>query len=100
MARWQPPEEQVVQAPKPARWPMIVLLLGVLGVVFGLLHTANGVSPGVGAGSVATSLIVFTALYSALAVVEVGLILRYAQAGPPEVEAPSEDADRPPALVY
>jgi len=31
VARWQPPEEQIVQAPKPARWPMIVLLLGVLG---------------------------------------------------------------------
>jgi cytochrome d ubiquinol oxidase subunit I len=69
-------------------------------VVFGLLHTANGVSPSVGAGSVATSLIVLAALYSGLAVVEVGLILRYAKAGPPEVEAPSEDADRPLALVY
>jgi hypothetical protein len=32
MARWQPPQEQVVQAPKPSRWPMIVLLLAVLGV--------------------------------------------------------------------
>jgi cytochrome bd ubiquinol oxidase subunit I len=69
-------------------------------VVFGLLHAANGVSPSVGAGSVATSLIVLAALYSALAVVEVGLILRYAKAGPPQIEAPSEDADRPLALVY
>jgi hypothetical protein len=32
MARWKPPEQQVVQPPKPPRWPMIVLLLGLLGV--------------------------------------------------------------------
>jgi hypothetical protein len=32
MARWQPPEEQVVQPPKPPRWPIVVLLLGVLAV--------------------------------------------------------------------
>jgi hypothetical protein len=32
MARWQPPEEQVVPPPKPSRWPIIVLLLAVLGV--------------------------------------------------------------------
>lgn len=32
MARWRPPEEQVVEAPKPRRWPLIVLLLALLGV--------------------------------------------------------------------
>lgn len=32
MTRWQPPSEQVVQPPKPSRWPIIVLLLAVLGV--------------------------------------------------------------------
>ena len=32
MARWAPPEEQVVEAPKPRRWPLVVLLLAILGV--------------------------------------------------------------------
>jgi cytochrome bd ubiquinol oxidase subunit I len=65
-------------------------------VVFGLLHTANGVSPSVGPGSVATSLIVLTALYSVLAVIEFGLITRYAKEGPAPAPAPIEpgDADR------
>ena len=61
-------------------------------VVFGLLHTANGVSPSVGAGSVATSLIVLTALYSVLAVIELGLITRYAKEGPPPAPTPATDS--------
>ena len=32
MARWQPPREQVVEVPKPPRWPMLLLLLALLGV--------------------------------------------------------------------
>jgi hypothetical protein len=32
MARWQPPGEQVVEVRKPPRWPMVLLLLGLLGV--------------------------------------------------------------------
>ena len=32
MARWQPPGEQVVEVRKPPRWPMILLLLAILGV--------------------------------------------------------------------
>jgi hypothetical protein len=32
MVRWSPPEEQVVEAAKPRRWPLIVLLLAILGV--------------------------------------------------------------------
>lgn len=32
MARWQPPSEQVIEVPKPPRWPMVLLLLGILGV--------------------------------------------------------------------
>ena len=65
-------------------------------VVFGLLHTANGVSPSVSPGSAATSLIVLTGLYSVLAVVELGLMLRYAKAGPEPAAQPSEpDHDRP-----
>jgi cytochrome d ubiquinol oxidase subunit I len=61
--------------------------------VFGVFRTAGSVSPGVGAGSVATSLAVFTLLYGALAVIELYLMIRYARAGAPS------DADVPPALV-
>jgi hypothetical protein len=32
MARWKPPTEQVVEVPKPPRWPMFLLLLALLGV--------------------------------------------------------------------
>jgi cytochrome bd ubiquinol oxidase subunit I len=72
-------------------------------VVFGLLHTANGVSPSVGAGSVATSLIALTGLYSVLAVVELGLMLHYAKADPPAVQPPVDadtDTDRPLSFAY
>ncbi|MFB9236540.1 cytochrome ubiquinol oxidase subunit I [Plantactinospora siamensis] len=73
-------------------------------VVFGVLRTAAGVSPTVGVGAVATSLAVFTLLYGALAVVEVGLVLRAVKAGPPLAEppAPIDGADdaRPLAFAY
>jgi cytochrome d ubiquinol oxidase subunit I len=71
-------------------------------VVFGLLHTATGVSPSVGTGSVATSLIALTAIYSVLAVVELTLLLRFAKAGPaplPVDEAEPAD-DRPLTFAY
>ncbi|WP_067500565.1 cytochrome ubiquinol oxidase subunit I [Actinoplanes sp. TFC3] len=68
--------------------------------VFGVFKTAESVSPSVGAGSVATSLIVLTALYGVLAVVEVGLFVRYARAGAPEIKAPTDDPDRPLAFAY
>jgi hypothetical protein len=32
MARWEPPTEQIIEPPKPKRWPFVVLLLAVLGV--------------------------------------------------------------------
>jgi len=32
MKRWQPPEEQVVAPPKPRRWPIVLLLMAILGV--------------------------------------------------------------------
>jgi hypothetical protein len=32
MRPWEPPVEQVIQPPKPKRWPMVVLLLALLGV--------------------------------------------------------------------
>jgi cytochrome d ubiquinol oxidase subunit I len=52
-------------------------------LVSGMLRTANGVSPSVSATSVWISLVVFTLLYGALAVVEFGLMVRYVKAGPP-----------------
>ncbi len=65
-------------------------------LVFGLFPTASGVSPGVSAGLVLTSLITFTVLYGALAVVEVGLMLRAIKQGPPEsVRDPFADHDDP-----
>jgi cytochrome bd ubiquinol oxidase subunit I len=60
-------------------------------VVFGVMKTTNGVSPTVGAATVATSLIVFTLLYAVLAVIEVGLMLRFAKAGPEPTPVEGED---------
>ncbi len=56
-------------------------------VVYSQMLTSDGVSPLVGPGLVLTSMVVLTLLYLALAVVEVGLIVRYAKAGPPDTEA-------------
>ncbi|MDX6738876.1 cytochrome ubiquinol oxidase subunit I [Actinocorallia sp. A-T 12471] len=53
-------------------------------LVFGLLKTEDGVSPTVPGGTVLTSLLVFTALYGILAVVELGLMIRFARKDPPE----------------
>ncbi|RMI42993.1 cytochrome ubiquinol oxidase subunit I [Streptomyces triticirhizae] len=61
-------------------------------VVYGVLRTADAVSPGVSQGEVITSLVVFTALYGLLAVIEVRLMIRYVKAGPPELT----EADRHP----
>ena len=72
--------------------------------VFGVMTTANGVSPSVGAGLVATSLITFTLLYAVLAVIEVSLLLKAIKAGlpdaPPPVDDTDDDADRPLAFAY
>ena len=69
--------------------------------------TADGVSPSVGAATVLTSLITFTLLYAALAVVELRLLVRYAKAGPASRArrrrhraAPTTTADRPLAFAY
>jgi cytochrome d ubiquinol oxidase subunit I len=56
--------------------------------VFGLIKTSKSVSPSVGPATAATSLVVLTLLYSALAVIEIGLMVRYAKHGP--AEAPTE----------
>ena len=72
-------------------------------VVFGQLKTAVGVSPSVGAGTVAISLVGFTLLYGALAVVEVRLLLRAIRTGPPgadEVLESTDDIAATPAFAY
>jgi cytochrome bd ubiquinol oxidase subunit I len=63
-------------------------------VVYSQMFTRDGVSPLVGPGLVLTSLTVATLLYLVLAVIEVGLIARYAKAGPAEEEPSDEE---PPA---
>lgn len=62
-------------------------------VVFGLLKTADAVSPNVSALSVAITLIGFTLLYGILAVIEVKLLIRAIKQGPPE-SVPASHPDR------
>jgi len=68
-------------------------------IVFSLMTTQNGVSPGVSGVEVLISLISFTAIYAALAVVEIGLIVRAAKKGPDITEKHDEDAPVP-SVVY
>ena len=51
--------------------------------VVGLFKTEESVSPSVSAGAVLTSLIIFTLVYGALAVIEIGLVIKYVRIGPP-----------------
>ena len=71
-------------------------------LVFGLLKTVDGVSPSTSVAEVATSMIVFTALYGSLAVVEIRLMLRTLRKDLPELETTelTEDADRPLEFAY
>jgi cytochrome d ubiquinol oxidase subunit I len=63
-------------------------------VVQGLLHTEDAVSPTVGAGAVALTLIGFTALYGVLAGVAGWLAVREVRKGP-EPEPPAEPGEAP-----
>ena len=70
-------------------------------LVFGLMTTTTGVSPGVSAGEVLTSMIVFTALYGVLAVIEIRLFLHYVRLGAPVFEEPAAlPADDSKPLVF
>ena len=73
-------------------------------IVFGLMPTSAGVSPGTSALEVLITLVGFTVLYGGLAIVEVGLLVRRIRAGLPDLEAPdghgADDADRPVAFAY
>jgi cytochrome d ubiquinol oxidase subunit I len=58
------------------------------------MTTETAVSPGVPGWAVLISLLVFTIVYGALAVVEFGLIAKAAKAGPPEIEQTEDDASK------
>jgi cytochrome d ubiquinol oxidase subunit I len=93
--------------------PIMVLLGNSMGwiftemgrqpwVVYGLMTTRNAVSPGVSATEVWISLIGFTLVYLVLAIVEVGLLVRFVKRGPDDfVEPPQpkwrQDRDDPDA---
>ena len=59
-------------------------------IVAGVLPTSSAVSPGVSAGEVFATMVLYTLIYGALAVVEVGLMLKYARAGLPAEVPPVE----------
>ncbi len=73
-------------------------------LVAGVMPTAAGVSTSVSALSVLISLIVYTLLYGVLAVIEVGLFLRYVKKGLPddtEVDLDDHtDEDAPMSFAY
>jgi len=76
-------------------------------VVFGLMTTESGVSPGVSVFEAATSLVVLTSLYAVLAVIEVKLLVTYVNKGadpylePPRVKVGgSDDEDAPLTFAY
>lgn len=66
--------------------------------------TIDGVSSSVSTAEVVISLVVFTAMYSVLAVIWLRLMRRYARHGAVEVEEPpdpeDDDADRPLSFAY
>jgi cytochrome d ubiquinol oxidase subunit I len=67
------------------------------------LQTMFGVSDGVSAGEVLTSMIAFTLVYAILAVFWYRLMVRYAVEGPPEITPtpPDDDrSDRPLSFAY
>ncbi len=66
-------------------------------VVYGLLTTSKAVTL-IAPGYVAASLIGFTAIYTFLAVIEIGLMIRLAKV-PPVIETQAE-AERVPELIY
>lgn len=87
-------------------------------IVFSLMPTSAGISPSVGAGTVAGSLAAFTVLYAFLVWLWVYLLVRHARPGLPDVSAEAEwgqrggtppdepaggdddDADRPLTFAY
>jgi len=79
-------------------------LLAELGrqpwIVYGLMPTAEGVSPTVSAGMVLFSVVVLTVLYGALMVADVYLLLKFARGGPSLIEAEGETIELRPAKTF
>lgn len=69
-------------------------------IVAGVLPTMSAVSPGVSAGSVLFSTIVYTLVYGVLAVVEVSLMFKYIKKGLPDVAKADSDQDEDAPLSY
>ena len=70
-------------------------------IVFGQMKTADAVSPGVGAGSVLFTMIVFTLVYGVLAVIEFGLFTKTVKQGPLETSGdPYAAADDKRQLTF
>src|SRR5690606_13147433 len=75
-------------------------------VVFGLMTTERGVSPGVSVTEALISVVVLTALYGVLAVIEIGLLAKFTKKGPepfvepPDPGSPDHDTDAPLAFAY
>ena len=69
-------------------------------LVSGVLPTMAGISPGVTATEMLISVIGYTLLYGALAVVEVGLMLKYIKLGLPEVEPVKQITDDDDVLSF
>jgi cytochrome bd ubiquinol oxidase subunit I len=73
--------------------------------VFGLMTTSSAVSPGVSVGEALTSVVALTLVYAVLAVIEVGLLVKFVKVGAePFVEPPnprlSEPSDDPLTFAY
>ncbi|MGC3995314.1 MAG: cytochrome ubiquinol oxidase subunit I [Propionicimonas sp.] len=71
-------------------------------IVYGVLPTAAASSPGVSAFEVGLSMVLYTVIYGALAVVEVGLLMHYIKLGLPDVVEPQvlTDDDAPLTFAY
>ena len=108
--------------PKPGKWwtlmavltPVSLLVANTFGWIFaevgrqpwivqGVLPTSAAISPSVTLAEVATTLILFTLIYTALTIVEFYLMFKYARKGlPPAVsqEASSDNDDAPLSFAY
>jgi cytochrome d ubiquinol oxidase subunit I len=65
--------------------------------VVGLFKTEDSVSPSVSGAAVLTSLIIFTAVYGILAIIEVGLVIKFVKIGPPTEEEALASIERRPS---
>jgi cytochrome d ubiquinol oxidase subunit I len=116
---WSTRKQRIPESKWFPRLAMLAIVLPLLGsstgwiftemgrqpwIVFSLMQTQFGFSPTVTVAQVLISMTVFTLLYAALAVIEVGLIVRAVKIGPPEsVEHVYPDKvgeDRPLTVTY